>query len=55
MEIGYWEDLHRGGGMERSGKDGDCMDIGRIWIGAGAWKEEERMESGYWEDLERSE
>ncbi len=29
------------------------MDTGRIWIGAVAWKEEERMESGYWEDLER--
>ncbi len=33
---------------------GGRVDIGRIWRGVEAWKEEERMESGYWEDLERS-
>jgi hypothetical protein len=30
------------------------VDTGRIWSGAEAWKEEERLESGYWEDLDRS-
>ncbi len=52
MESGYWEDLEKEQRHVRKRK-GWRVDIGRIWRGAEAWKEGERMESGYCENLER--